>query len=133
MIPPWHPPAADVPPAPEPESKPDAGVDDWVLVRPFLVTGGRTQPLQDGLHVETLVSARPAALSAPLRFELRRIVELCQRPVAVAEVAVRLRLPLGVARVLVADLVTGGYVTCTEPTELSVEIIERIMDRVRAL
>jgi hypothetical protein len=132
MIPPWHAPSA---PPPPPEAEPDDtdAAGHWVLVRPFLVTGGRTRPLQDDLRLETMVSALPAALSAPLRFELRRIVELCQRPVAVAEVAVRLGLPLGVARVLVADLANDGHVTCTEPTELSIEIIERIRDRVRAL
>ena len=51
-------------------------VEEGALIRPFLVTGGRTRPLQDGLRVETLISARPAALSAPLRFELRAIVQL---------------------------------------------------------
>jgi hypothetical protein len=83
--------------------------------------------------VETLVSALPAALSAPLRFELRRIVELCQVPLSVAEVAVQLGVPLGVARVLVADLATEGFVSCAEPAELPIEMIERIRDRVRAL
>jgi hypothetical protein len=132
MIPPWQVPSAGAPPPQQEPAEPEVP-DDGVLVRPFLVTGGRTRPLQDGLRLETMVSARPAALSAPLRFESRRIVELCQRPVAVAEVAVRLGLPLGVARVLVADLATDGYVTCTEPAELSIDIIERIRDRVRAL
>jgi hypothetical protein len=132
MIPLWQAPSAGAAP---PESAPPNGdaEEDWVLVRPFLVTGGRTRPLQDGLRVETMVSAPPAALSAPLRFELRRIVELCQRPVAVAEVAVRLGLPLGVARVLIADLANDGYVACAESAELSIEIIKRIRDRVRAL
>jgi hypothetical protein len=111
----------------------DAALADATLVRPFLVTGGRTRPLQDGLRIETLVYARPAALSAPLRFELRRIVELCQTPLAVAEVAVRLGVPLGVARVLVADLLSGGYVTCEQPAEIPIDVIERIRDRVRAL
>jgi len=132
MIPPWQAPSAGAPPPAEEPVAPEVPDDD-VLVRPFLVTGGRTRPLQDGLRLETMVSAPPAALSAPLRFELRRIVELCQQPVPVAEVAVRLGLPLGVARVLVADLATDGYVTCTEPAELSIDIIERIRDRVRAL
>jgi hypothetical protein len=119
---------------PEPAGPADDRVpDDDVLVRPFLLTGGRTRPLRDGLRVETLVSARPAALSAPLRFERRRIVELCQAPKSVAEIAVRLAVPLGVARVLVADLATEGFVSCTEPTELPIEVIERIRDRVRAL
>lgn len=111
----------------------DATLADGTLVRPFLVTGGRTRPLRDGLRIETMVFALPAALSAPLRFELRRIVELCQSPCSVTEVAVRLEVPLGVARVLIADLVSSGYVTCTEPAEISIDVIERIRDRVRAL
>jgi hypothetical protein len=104
-----------------------------VFVRPFIMTEGRTQPLHDGLRVETLVHARPAAMSAPLRFEHRTIVALCQNPVAVAEVAAELRVPLGVARVLVADLYADDLVLLREPTELPVHVIERIRDLVRAL
>jgi uncharacterized protein DUF742 len=107
--------------------------DDGVFVRPFIVTRGRTQPLHDGLRIETLVRATPAALSAPLRFERRRIVELAQRPVSLAEVAAELGVPLGVARVLIADLYTGRYISLHEPTELPVHVIERIRDLVRAL
>lgn len=106
---------------------------DAMVIRPFMVTGGRTRPLQDGLRIESMVSAFPAALSAPLRFELRRIVELCQRPRSVAEIAVALRVPLGVARVLIADLLTSNLVRAEDQGELSIDIIERIRDRVRAL
>jgi hypothetical protein len=98
-----------------------------------MVTGGRTRPLQDGLRVETLISAQPAALSAPLRFEMRRIVELCQTPLSLAEVAIRLGVPLGVARVLVGDLITDGVVTYSTQAEIPIDVIERIRDRVRAL
>jgi hypothetical protein len=106
---------------------------DGVFVRPFIVTGGRTRPLHDGLRLETLVEALPAALSAPLQFEQRQIVELAQRPVSVAEVAARIGVPLGVARVLIADLYTGKYISLHEPHELPVHVIERIRDLVRAL
>ncbi|HEV7899285.1 MAG TPA: DUF742 domain-containing protein [Planosporangium sp.] len=139
MIPPWQapppPPRHAEPERPEPEYESDAEdlAVDQVLVRPFLLTGGRTRPLHDGLRVETLVSALPAALSAPLRFEMRRIVELCQAPLSLAEIAVHLGIPLGVARVLVADLATEDYVSYAEPAELPIEMIERIRDRVRAL
>jgi hypothetical protein len=137
MIPPWQAAPAPAPPVgtqrDDDQPSADAMGDDSARIRPFLLTGGRTRPLQDGLRVETLVCARPAALSAPLRFELRRIVELCQAPQSVAEIAVRLEVPLGVARVLVADLVSGGYATCTEPAEIPIDMIERIRDRVRAL
>jgi hypothetical protein len=136
MIPVWEPPV----PAPRTtEPVPAAGEagaaadPQDVFLRPFVLTGGRTRPLQDGLRIETIVSALPAALSAPLRFELRRIVELCQRPLSVAEIAVRLGVPLGVARVLVADLAADGYVSFADLGELPIDVLERLRDRVRAL
>jgi hypothetical protein len=120
------------PPGPE-QGHADGAVADDTLVRPFLVTGGRTQPLQAGLRLESLVHSSSAALSAPLRFELRKIVDLCQTPITVADVAAQLGVPVGVARVLIADLVSGGYATVARETELSIDVIERIRDRVRAL
>jgi hypothetical protein len=107
------------------------GVDDLVI-RPFLLTGGRTRPVQEGLHVEALIKASREPAAA-LRFEARRIVELCQKPTSIAEVSAALRVPLGVARVLVSDLVADGLVTLVRREELSVQMIERIRDRVRAL
>ncbi|WP_433832995.1 DUF742 domain-containing protein [Actinoplanes sp. CA-015351] len=104
------------------------------LVRPFMLTGGRTAPRHDGLRVETPLAAVPAALSAPLRFEARRIVELCQRPQSLADLAAALKVPLGVVRVIVGDLITDGHLRIEEqPDVLSVDLIERIRDRVRAL
>ena len=108
--------------------------DEDPIVRPFMLTGGRTRPLQDGLRIETLLRAAPAALSAPLRFESRRIVELCQQSMSVADLSVALRVPLGVVRVIIADLITQDYLRVEEqPNELSTALIERIRDRVRAL
>jgi len=104
------------------------------MVRPFMLTGGRTRPVHDGLRIETQLHAAPAALSAPLRFESRRIVEMCQVSVSIADLSSALGAPLGVVRVIVADLVTEGYVLVgTAPGELSTALIERIRDRVRAL
>jgi hypothetical protein len=132
MIPQWQ----SQPPRPGRHAQPEEGPADSsedLVIRPFMVTGGRTRPLQDGLRIESMVSAFPAALSAPLRFELRRIVELCQQPRSVAELAVALGVPLGVARVLIADLLASNLVRAEDQSELSIEIIERIRDRVRAL
>ncbi|MRH89283.1 DUF742 domain-containing protein [Nocardia sp. SYP-A9097] len=106
---------------------------DAQVVRPFMMTAGRTTPLVDGLRIETLVRASPAALSAPLRFELERVVRLCQRPHSIAEIGAALRVPIGVARVLVSDLVAAGHVTVSQGSELSISAIERIRDLVRAL
>lgn len=109
-------------------------MDEDPVIRPFMITGGRTQPLHDNLRIETLLYAAPAALSAPLRFESRRIVELAQSPMSVADLSVALRAPLGVVRVIVADLITQSYLTVQDqPAELSTSLIERIRDRVRAL
>jgi hypothetical protein len=44
-----------------------------------------------------------------------------------------LDLPIGVARVLIADLYTGNYLSLREPTQLETQTIERIRDLVRAL
>ncbi len=114
-------------PAPPPPSTPGE------VVRPFMVTGGRTTPTVDGLRIETLVSAVPAALSAPLRFEQQAVVRLCQHPCSIAEIAAALHVPIGVARVLVADLIVAGYLRSHRSDELSIATIERIRDLVRTL
>jgi Protein of unknown function (DUF742) len=138
MIPPWRP-AAPFDASSElsdPGGRHQAALPDYddLPVRPFMLTGGRTRPVRDGLRIETLLRALPAALSAPLRFEARRIVELCQRPMSLADLAVGLGTPLGVTRVLVADLLVDGYLYQEEqPDELPIELIERIRDLVRAL
>ncbi len=120
------------PRAAPPHQHADGGGDEPV-VRPFLMTGGRTAPLVDGLRIETLVHARPAALSAPLRFEQQTVVRLCQQPRSVAEIAAALDVPVGVARIVVGDLVAAGHATAQTADELSTAAIERIRDLVRAL
>ena len=107
---------------------------DQELVRPFVLTGGRTRPRHDGLRIETQLHATRTGLTAPLRFEHRRIVELCQAPRSVADLSAALRAPLAVVRILVGDLVGDGYLRIDEPlTQFSPALIERISDRVRAL
>ncbi|WP_062508578.1 DUF742 domain-containing protein [Nocardia pseudobrasiliensis] len=105
--------------------------DDFV--RPFVVTGGRTTPVIDGLRIETMVQAPPSALPAPLQLEQRAVVQLCQQPHSIAEIGAALRVPVGVAKVIVSDLAAAGYVNVREAPELSIAAIERIRDLVRAL
>lgn len=104
-----------------------------VFVRPFIVTGGRTRPLHDGLRIETLVVATTTALRAQLHFEQRQIVQWCRTPISLAEVAALIGVPLGVARVLVADLYTDNLVELKEPQQVPEHVLERIRDLVRAL
>ncbi|MGW4248215.1 DUF742 domain-containing protein [Nocardia sp. NPDC004722] len=103
------------------------------FVRPFVVTGGRTTPVIDGLRIETLVQAPPSALSAPLQLEQRAVVQLCQRPCSIAEIGALLHIPVGLAKVIVSDLAAAGFLAVREAPELSVAAIERIRDLVRAL
>ena len=106
---------------------------DAPLVRPFIVTGGRTRPLHSGLRLETMLVAAPGAESAKLQFEQRRIVDMTRRAVSLAEVAAGLAMPVGVVRVLVSDLYYANLIKLVAPHELSVDVIERIRDLVRAL
>ncbi|WP_280342401.1 DUF742 domain-containing protein [Nocardia neocaledoniensis] len=118
--------------APLPARSADPEVDDR-FVRPFVVTAGRTVPVLDGLRLETLVQAAPSALSAPLRFEEHTVVRLCQRPHSIAEIGAALRIPVGIAKVIVSDLAAAGRVGVRDAPELSTAAIERIRDLVRAL
>jgi len=118
---------------PEPPRLDDHPEGEYRPVRPFIMTGGRTRPLVDNLRIETLVVATSAALSAPLKFEELTAVRLCQRPNSLAEIAAALGVPLGVARVIVADLVSAGHVSVQESAELPISVIERMRDLVRAL
>ena len=101
---------------PEPERSGFGGFateDDGAtrLVRPYTVTGGRTQPRYQ-LALEALVTAtvlEPRDLSV-LAPECQAILQFCRDWRSVAEVSAVLRLPLGVARILIADMAADGLV-----------------------
>lgn len=79
------------------------------LVRPYAITGGRTRPSHE-LAVEALVSTMFATDLSSFAPEVQAICELCREVRSVAEVSALLRMPLGVARVLIADLANDGVV-----------------------
>jgi Protein of unknown function (DUF742) len=85
------------------------GADLPVLVRPYIRTGGRTRGPAD-LGIETLVSVNPNGPEESLNPDHRAIVELCARPRSVAEVAAMNKMPIGVAKVLLADLARVGVI-----------------------
>jgi hypothetical protein len=130
---PVHRPQSWFEPAVQPEPRTEEFEAEDRAVRPFIMTGGRTRPLVDHLRIETLVLATRAAMTAPLKFEEHTVVRLCQRAHSLAEIAATLGVPLGVARVIVADLVTADYVAVQESAELPISVIERMRDLVRAL
>ena len=116
--------------------------DSGPVVRPYAVTGGRTEPA-DGevLDVIAVVVAMPGAEEDddPQRRtpEHRRILALCQRQATVADIAAGTGLPLGVVRVLLSDLILGGTVAVIrkQPAGLRPgnDVLQEILNGLRAL
>ncbi len=124
------------------ESEPLPGpVDDPYddRVRPYLITTGRTSTEDMTVQMETVVvtAGRAEVRPGPTdTAEHARIVELCRQPHSVAELAVGLRVPLGVARVLVADLLSSGLLATgpSAPRQATdVPFLERLIAGVAAL
>jgi hypothetical protein len=80
------------------------------LVRPYTLTAGRTETSVD-LPLEAPIETLPAGQAHrwPPDDARGKIIQLCANSPSVAEISARLDLPLGVARVLVGDLVLSGY------------------------
>lgn len=96
------------------------------LVRPYILTAGRTDsrvhlPLE--APIGTLDSAEPTRW--PNSDVRGQILAMCVDSPSVAEIASKLSLPLGVARVLIGDLVTQGYATVRDTLSESSTVDER--------
>ena len=115
------------------------------LVRPYAVTRGRTRPkLEIALEalVETTVRGRSTGTGQGGGSEHQYIAAMCDggRVQSLAEIAARMQLPLGVARVIVADMASDGLVAVYEPTSLEdetdavgTELLERVLSGLRRL
>jgi Protein of unknown function (DUF742) len=94
-------------------ASPESGDPPPSMVRPYARTGGRTRPVHD-LDLEALVVTTVDGLDPSvndlLSPEHSTVIELCEGTVSVAEIAARLQTPLGVARVIIADMVELGLV-----------------------
>jgi hypothetical protein len=109
-------------------------------VRPYVLTGGRVRAEGDDVRLDTLVQASPAGPApAVLTTEKRAILAgLAGSYLTVAEIASRLRLPLGVAQVLVADLVAAGALQVhgggpDDGRYLVLDVLESVFDGISAL
>ena len=88
------------------------------LVRPYALVRGRTRLGSAApLPVEAIVVTDPSAPVDQLQLEPGAIARLCRRPHSVAEVSAILALPIGVVRVLVADLSAEGSVRVDLPLD----------------
>lgn len=115
------------------------------LVRPYAVTRGRTRARLD-IALEALVetTARGQSLLSARGGQGREqehIAAMCaERLQSLAEVAARMQMPLGVARILVADMAADGLIAIYEPTSLDdaneavgTELLERVLSGLRRL
>ncbi|WP_219416067.1 DUF742 domain-containing protein [Pseudonocardia nigra] len=117
----------------------DPGRHGGRVVPVYALTRGRTRSKAGAdMPVETLVTVTAAGgRTADLKLEYRTTVELAARPISIVEIGAALRVPVGVARVLVGDLVDAGYLTVHLPPSSAghgptPEILERLLEGLRA-
>lgn len=105
------------------------------VVRPFVMTGGRTRAERRDLRLETILSAVPGAEAEGLTREQQLLLAVCRHPTSVAEASAELGLVVGVTIILAADLVVGGLLDVhqTDPVEIELDVLSRMIEKVRAL
>lgn len=126
-------------PGAQPQARPSSAAGRVVPV--FAVTGGRTRSTGADLAIESLVTlTEQASHGGDLQMEYRIIVQLAVRPMSLVEIGAALRVPVGVARVLVSDLAEAGYLEVHAPPAVTdgsgggpaPEILERLLEGLRA-
>lgn len=109
------------------------------LVRPYVVTGGRTKPTGEVIELDSTIRATdlPPEDDGRSSPETHRIVAICRRPTALAEVAARAALPVGVVRVLVGDLLIAGVLDVQRgaPVDAPTDprLLKKLLHGIRAL
>src|SRR5919109_538337 len=108
------------------------------VVPAYALTRKRTGPAGQDLPLEAVVTTAGEGMARHLRMESQAIVRMCARPMALAEVGAALRVPVGVARVLVGDLVNDGHLVAHLPEATqddgspSADILERLLIGLKA-
>ncbi|MFF4650571.1 DUF742 domain-containing protein [Streptomyces sp. NPDC001380] len=82
--------------------------------RLYTVTGGRSRADDSAFDLVTLIVSESEP-SPGMQSEHVRILTLCRRPTAVVEVAAELGLPVGIVKILLADLHDTGRVSARHP------------------
>jgi Protein of unknown function (DUF742) len=117
---------------------------EWVdqdagpVVRPYALTGGLTRPSGQRLDLLDLVRAvRRAAWDRPqLSPEQAELLQLCQMPTTLVDLAADLDLPVGVIRILVSDLRERGLITIHRPQPAGfsdLKILQEVVNGLRRI
>ena len=102
------------------------------VVRPYALTRGRTRPTRGGFDLIAIVASAATTSFAPPGAgpEHLAILDLCVRPHSVAEISAKLRLPLGVVRVLLGDLLDHGLIVVRKPASTNQTPNEHVLKEV---
>lgn len=105
------------------------------VVRPFIMTGGRTRAERRDLRLETMLEAAVDAVPSGLPSEQQELLRLCREPQSVAEVAAKLHLVVGVVAVVAGDLIALELLSVhhTDPVEIELDMLTKMIERVRAI
>ncbi|WP_374457363.1 DUF742 domain-containing protein [Nocardioides sp.] len=105
------------------------------LIRSYTITAGRTAAAVD-LPMEATLRLQAGAEAPVLTPSAAQVLEVCDRR-SVAEVSALTKMPIGVTRVLLGDLIEQGLIriqaTITEKTSTDerLELIERTLRGLR--
>ncbi|HYZ56478.1 MAG TPA: DUF742 domain-containing protein [Streptosporangiaceae bacterium] len=109
------------------------------VVRPYALIGGRTRHAGEKFDLVATVQVTRKALSEPVALgpEQMLVLNLARRPTTVADLASELDLPLGVVRILLADLRDLGFIFIHSPAAQrqrpNGHILKEVLDGLRAL
>lgn len=114
-------------------------IDDLAMVRPYAWTKGRTRCTR-ALELQTLVSTSALGNTESLltQVEYRAVAELCRHPHSVAEIAAKLSIPIGVARVILSDMTEQGLISVhhtlgDDDVAAHLGLMERVLGGLRRL
>jgi hypothetical protein len=108
------------------------------VVRPYALVRGRTKPAGESLDVISMAYSLRVSVPDPTDLEPEHLAMLrrCAVPMSVAELASTLELPLGVVRVLLADLRERELVRIDRPSQervTDVRLLREVADGLRRL
>jgi hypothetical protein len=103
------------------------------MVRPYAVTGGRIRATARGLDMITLVVAVRPDSDGLLLPEHSRVLQLCNQPMSVAELAAATHLPVAVVKVLITDLIEDNYLIYRSPAVSETTLLRAVRDGIRKL
>ena len=94
------------------------------MVRPYALTQGRTRHAGASFDLVATVMATQAAIADPgsLAPEHMSVLQLARAPTTVADIASDVDLPLGVVRIILADLREVGLVVIRTPVVMAERI-----------